>query len=439
MDWQEKLAESKALSTKALEIYSDKEAGGEDKVKAEKMFEDSKVLLAEASKMQELTSMAARYDEIVQTVTTEEDAADAARPTGFKSFGDYLLTIFANTFHNRYDPRLKVWGGDAGEKPVSNKTASTGWASEQKADMQEGIGASGGFLVPDEYIPQLQMLEPEPSIVRQRASIIPMRRRAVRIPVLDQTGGASGTPAWMGGLLGKWTEEGGTKTETEPLFKQVELVAHKLVLYTEATDELLDDSAIPLEAFLGNMYRTAIDWYEERSFLQGTGAGQPLGVINAGATITVARQAQHVFGLVDLINMLENFMGSDPVWMITRQGLSNLMQLNGPAANPSYVFMPSARDGMPGYLFGYPVIFSEHSMGIGTAGDVLLADWSKYLIGDRQAVTIDSSKHYKFQNDITSWRAVHRVGGQPWLSAPITLADGTAQISPFVILGDKST
>ena len=125
--------------------------------------------------------------------------------------------------------------------------------------------------------------------------------------------------------------------------------------------------------------------------------------------------------------------------MITQAGLSNLLQLNGPAANPSYVFMPSARDGVPSTLFGYPVFYNEHCSAVGVAGDVILADWSKYLIGDRQAISIDSSKHFRFQNDITAWRAVHRVDGQPWLSDYFTLADGTATVSPFVILGDKTT
>jgi HK97 family phage major capsid protein len=62
-----------------------------------------------------------------------------------------------------------------------------------------------------------------------------------------------------------------------------------------------------------------------------------------------------------------------------------------------------------------------------------------YLVGDRQQVTIDATNVYRFRYDVTSWRAVHRVDGQPWLSQPVTLADGAHQISPFVILGDVAT
>ncbi len=33
-----------------------------------------------------------------------------------------------------------------------------------------------------------------------------------------------------------------------------------------------------------------------------------------------------------------------------------------------------------------------------------------------------------------TWRVVERVDGQPWIEKPITLQDGTTQVSPFVAL-----
>jgi len=436
---QDKFDESTRLVQDAMAILGNPEATAEEKANAGEMHTDAKVLMAEGEAMKGLGNLSANLAELARTAPIV-DGADPVRPQGFKSFGELLVSIHGTTFSPYADPRLKVWHGDKGEVSTAGM-AMTGWAgkSQQQKDLIESIGASGGFLVPTETIPQLQMYDSDMLAVRPRATVIPMRRRSLQMPVLDQTGGASGTPAWFGGLLGKWTEEAGSKTETEPSFKQIELVAHKLVLYTEASDELLADSAVALEALLGALYRGAINWYEERAFVQGTGAGQPLGIINAGATITVARAATGAFGLTDLVDMVESFRGSNPIWMINQSGLSNLLLLNGPATNPSYVFMPSARDGVPSTLFGYPVFYNEHCPLVGTAGDVILADWSKYLIGDRQAITIDSSKHFRFQNDITAWRAVHRVDGQPWLSAPFTLADGTSQVSPFVILGAKDT
>jgi len=310
--------------------------------------------------------------------------------------------------------------------------------------MVENIGARGGFLVPVEQQEQLYGGDPMRPPIRSRSTMIPMRRRQINIPVLDQTGTTASQPHWFGGMLATWTEEAASKTQSDPTFRQVKLVAHKLICYTRASDELLDDSAVSLDAFLrGPMgFGGAIDWYSEYAFLQGTGAGQPLGVINAGATISVTATASPPAPAslyTDLVNMLESFLpGANGVWMVNQRHMSDLLTMNGPTGNASYLW-GSAMDGVPGTLLGYPVIFTEKLPGPGTSGSIVLADWRYYLIGDRQAVTIDSSNHELFQYDQTSWRAVARLDGQPWLSAPLTLSDGTAQVSPFVILGAKST
>jgi HK97 family phage major capsid protein len=301
----------------------------------------------------------------------------------------------------------------------------------------EQTGATGGFLVPVEFRPELMGAVYEANPIRERATVIPMRRRQLAMPTLDQTGTTAGETRQHGGIVASWTEEATAKAETQPGFRQINLVAHKLVCYTEASDELLADEAVGLVAFLsGPMgFAGAIRWEEEYTFLQGTGAGQPLGILNAGATITVARATANQINIADIFQMVSQHHGDSPVWHISRAAMPQLLNLNGPAANPSYFWQPSLREGVPGTLMGFPLVWTEKLPALGTAGDIALCDWSYYLVGDRQATTIDSSMHYRFQYDLTAWRAVHRVDGQPWLSAPLTLADGTTQISPFVILG----
>ena len=183
----------------------------------------------------------------------------------------------------------------------------------------------------------------------------------------------------------------------------------------------------------------AIRWEEEYTFLRGTGAGQPLGIVNAGATYRQTRAAAGAIGIVDILNMVSHHQGSNPMWHITRAAMPQILQLNGPAANPSYLWIMSARDRMPMSLMGFPVDWTEKLPALGSEGDICLCDWAHYLVGDRQSITIESSQHYRFRYDLMAWRAVHRVDGQPWLSAPITIADGSWQISPFVILDDTVT
>ena len=147
-----------------------------------------------------------------------------------------------------------------------------------------------GFLVPIEQQNVLQGVMGEGSLIRGRATRIPMARRQINLPVLDQTGTTAGVPHWFGGMRFYWAEEASQKTESDANFRQVSLVAHKLIGYTRASDELVEDSAISLDAFLSGPlgFAGGMSWMEDFAFLQGTGAGQPLGVINAGATSGVA-------------------------------------------------------------------------------------------------------------------------------------------------------
>jgi HK97 family phage major capsid protein len=267
----------------------------------------------------------------------------------------------------------------------------------------------------------------------------------MRVPVLDQTGAPTAGSSYYGGAVAKWTEEATAKEETEPKFRQMELVANKLVVYTEASDELLADSAIPLESLLQQLFRGTILNVEEWAFIQGTGAGQPLGVVTAntftgaGPTIVITRNAANTIDIQnDIFNMVAAFQGRSPIWIAHQSTMPQILALNGPVGNPSYVWIGNGRDAQPTTLMGYPIYFVENALPLGTMGDLILADLSKYLIGDRQMVTIDASKHYRFQYDLTSWRAVHRVDGRPWLSAPITYRDGVTTVSPFVVLGDTA-
>ena len=438
MTIKERLEKALLLFAEAKSILNDPEASAEDRGKVEGMIEDAKALKREAASLTEIENEAEAH--LKQVAEDAKKGADKAKPvredrSEFKDWGEFLYSAWrANHKDGSFravDPRLQ-WFKDEG-KPG---------AAESKVPMVESVGASGGFLVPVEFIPNLLSVLGEGGLVRPRATVIPMRRRQISMPVLDQTGTTAGKPHWFGGMRFYWHEEAVVKTTTEAEFRKILLTAYKLIGYTYASDELLDDSAISLAAFLSGPlgFVGGVQWMEDYAFINGTGAGQPLGVINAGGTITVPRVAAAAVGIVDLLNMLESFLPSaSGVWFYTQSGLRELMEISGPAGNASYVFMPSAREGTPATLFGMPAIATEKVPLLGTAGDFILADWRYYLIGDRQATTVESTQYDRWKYDETSWRVTHRVDGQPWLSTPLTYQDGTTQVSPFVILGDKTT
>ena len=423
--WLEK---SNEMFHKIKERLNDETATTEQLNEVESMQELARGYKMRALKLSEIEKAALEPTDLLTQEIEGTGDVPFVETKGFKGWEDFIVAVAGSAKHNgmKYDPRLTFF----------KEQVDSGHETKQ---MVESVGASGGFLVPSEFIAQMQGEIAESSVVRRQGpTIIRMRRRQVNIPVLDQTGATANQGHWFGGLLGYWEEEAAEKTKSEPKFRQVSLVAHKLILYTRASDELLDDSAISLADFLSGPMGMAgaTAWHEDWAFLRGTGAGQPLGIINAPATITEPRFGAGAIVFDDLADMMQDFLPSARgAWTITQTAMSGMIQLNGPAANPSYIWQPSAREGIPSMIMGMPVYWTEKLPTLGNAGDILLADMAYYLVGDRQATTVESTQFDYWRYDQTSWRCVHRVDGQPWLSAPWTLADGTSQISPFVIVG----
>jgi HK97 family phage major capsid protein len=332
-----------------------------------------------------------------------------------KSFADYLMAV-------KRDDQKRL----------------TSVYNTKAVAQSEDSGTVGGYLVPTEYVARLMAVAGEDAVVRPRAYIQPMVAREQEIPALDQqTAPTAGNTSFYGGVQAIWTAEGGTFTKENANFKLIRLVAHKLAGYTLASNELQADSATALESLLMKLFGGAIGWYEDSAFLSGDGVAKPLGVTQAPGTISVTRSAGgNDFDPADIGAMLKRLLPTSTrkaVWVMHPYLLPSLLALSvGTSGFQTWV--NNLRDAAPMTLLGLPVIFSEKMATAGTAGDVLLADFSYYVIGDRQSINIASSEHYAFLSGQTVWKFEERVDGQPWMKSAITLSDASSTVSPFVLL-----
>lgn len=303
--------------------------------------------------------------------------------------------------------------------------------------------SDGGFLIPEILRAEVLRLGLEKAVVRSRARVIPMDSLTVSFPKIDSTSNVSSV---YGGIVGFWTEEGATLSESSPKFGKVELKANKLVLYTEVPTELIRDSRPAMDAFLGEIFPEAMTWFEDVAFFVGGGVGEPLGFLNAPANIAVTRSAT-VAGdnveWVDIVNMFSRMLPQSldrAVWVISPDVLPSLLTMTLPG-NVAPVIMGggawasgSSRPSM--YMLGLPIIVSEKARAIGSAGDINLVDFGFYLLGDRQAMSARQSEDFKFDQDKIAFRVIERLDGRPWLDAPVTPQNNGATLSPFVQLTD---
>jgi HK97 family phage major capsid protein len=426
---KDRVGKAKALYEEAIRLVEE----GTDPDAAQK----ARGLMDEAELLKESVVQAQDVLDVAAERIGEMDALAGRQVPGSRKFAD--LGEFLHAIWQAENPR-NTKGPDPRLVYFDEEKAG----GHEAKDMSGNVGEDGGYLIPVEQRTELMSVSPEDAIVRPRAQIIRMTRRQIDIPVLDQSGTTASKPHWFGGLQFYWQEEGAEKTESDPKFKAVTLTARELIGYTRAPNALVDDAAISLNDFFsGPMgFAGGVAWMEDDAFLTGTGVGQPLGVLNSPCIVSVARTAKagHVT-YTDLARMRAAFLatGGSGVWVINQGLMDEIITLNGPAGNPSYVWAPNAATGLPGTLLGLPVFWTEKTPAPGSAGDVLLANFPFYLVGDRQATTIDSTQYDQWKYNKTSWRVVHRVDGQPWLAQPLTLKDGSTQISPFVRLSGKST
>lgn len=351
------------------------------------------------------------------------DDGGAADPS-HKSFGDFLLAI------KRNDTRRLATVYKARREDGDTK------------DMAEASGAAGGYLVPTEHLTPLLKVAGMQSPVYQRVTKVPVSRDAGEWPALDQfvapTAG-SGNSALAGGVTSATTAELGTLTETQAAFVNVEWRIHKIGGFVEVSNELIADSPESIEALLTSLFGIAVAAKNERNILRGSGVGEPLGILNAAATIGVTTATDNVFALADALAMRSRFktVGGSPVWVIHPGMWADIGVFETAQGGAAWLAGGGIAGATPNNLLGYPIIESEH-MPAPNTDDVLLADLSGYVLFERQQLAIAFSEHAAFTADKGTWRFTARNDGQPWLKSVITLADpgGSYTVSPFVYHND---
>ena len=387
-------------------------------------------------KKAELDALDKRIDRLT-AVEVAEAAGDAVTPAvarrggltvpqgpaakrDFESLGEFMAAVRFNPNDQRLNFVESVGADGEDNSEIS--------AELNMGDHQTG----GGFLVPTQFRSDILKVEPQDALVRPRANVIPAGSppdAALTIPALDQTGANPGNI--FGGVQVQWIEEGGDKPETDTDFGSVTLSPHEVAGTTVVTDKMLRNWQAA-SSFLENLLRGAVTQAEDYAFIRGDGIGKPLGALNASATKYVARSTANTINYLDLANMVARLLmrgATQPVWSMPQQLLPTLVTLQDPSGR--YIWKPDARDGFAGTLLGYPVRWNNRMPALGTKGDVLLADWSYYLIKDGSGPFVAASEHVLFRQNKTVIKVFWNVDGKPWLTAPLKEENGW-EVSPFV-------
>jgi HK97 family phage major capsid protein len=308
-----------------------------------------------------------------------------------------------------------------------------------RASMNETVPSSGGFLVPSQTAAGIHNVALESEIILPRAFVQPMTSNEIKIPAMAIGSHAS---ALMGGFTASYTAESGTINEANPKTRTMTLMAKKLTGMLRFTSELTAD--IPGgEGQIIEMCGKGLGWYRDTGFFSGTGAGQPLGILNSPCLVTVAKETgQKAFTICyeNLTKMMARmYAGSfkNSIWIAHQSCIPQLLTLSlAVGVGGSAIPVMSETNGQFNMLTR-PVIFTEKTPALGNKGDILLVDLSQYVVGLRSEIRFDTSIHVAFATDEILARLIARYDGQPLWSEALTLADGATTVSPFVTLADR--
>ena len=335
------------------------------------------------------------------------------------------------------------------ESVVQAIESATGKTKEVRlAETDADYMKQGGYLVPTEFMATLLEKQQETAVIRSRATYIPMQTNSIQIPYVAESSRAS---SLFGGIIIYRPGEAESKTASKPAFGRLQLTLKKLVGLVDVTDELLEDSPISIAPLINRMFGQAITFTEEEDFINGTGVGQALGILASGALVTVAKEGGQAAATIVAANIVKMFSRLHPpsysnaIWM-ANMGTFPQLSILSIAVGTGGTTLWQPANGLAGApnqtIMGLPLFLTEHCQALGTVGDIVLADWSQYLIGGKAGggVQTASSMHLYFNYDKTVYRFVLRYDGQPWWQTTLTPKHGGAgaTMSPFVALATRA-
>lgn len=397
-----------------------------DALQAEKQEISAALLVEEKRRELERTAPAA----VSQGVTVHSRAID--KPWGYDTapqspqsvaLGEFLQAVHRSATGQGTDERLLIGAAAQG--------------------MGAAVGADGGFLV-GQSVSDRVMLRVMGGQIMSRISPIPLEAGtdSIALNVVNETSRATGSR--FGGVQGYWIDEGTAPTASRPRLAKVELKLRGLAALGYATNELLRNAAA-LDSVMTRAFGEELKFLAENAIFRGSGAGQPLGLLNAPALITVPAEVGQ--GAATIVKENVDKMWArmyaparqNAIWLINQDiepQLDDLQMGVGVGGVPVYLPPGGLSETPHARLKGRPVIPVEYASTLGAVGDIVLTSFDDYL-AIQEAVQQASSMHVAFTTNEMAFRAVMYVDGQhAWRSA-LTPFQGTNTLSPIVTLAAR--
>lgn len=348
-----------------------------------------------------------------------------AKPV-YANIGEQLSDVFALTTKNADAPKA----ADRFQKVVN---AASGAST--------GIDAEGGYLVETDKANNIIETAIETGVFTSRCSRQPVGPNSDSFSYYaaddrDRSDGKiNGVQVYRKGEATTMTQGGKATLEER------ELRLEDMYGLVYMTNRMLKD-APAMAAYTQRVLRKQLSFKLDQELYEGTGSGRCLGIMGSDALVTVAKETDQTADTIvaaNILKMFYRFYGdmSKAAWFVNRDTLPQYPQMT---IGNQPIFIPggSFTNAPHGVLLGLPIVPVEFCETLGDKGDIILADWSEYLLIEKGGVEAQSSIHVKFLTDETAFRFIMRNNGQPIHDSAITPLNGSNTLSPFVTLAARA-
>lgn len=411
------------------------------------MQNTKKTLLEQADGLIENGKFGAELTEIQNQIKTVSEQIDQVSAVAAASaVGATVEEKPAEPVQNEKKPE-KVFNS-LGEQLRAIRNAASGNVDERLYKVnndvkgaQTGVGSDGGYAIQEDFAGVILDTAAETGEILKRVNrhTISANSNSMRWVTTDET---DISETVFGGVQMHWATEGGTVNASKPKFKEVKCDLEKMMGFAYVTSEMLEDVAF-MSSFLSRCFTVATQRLLESAIIGGSGSGQPLGILESDATVEVAKETSQAAATINTDNILKMWQRgyhryrNNMVWLCHPDCEEQLQRLE---MNGDSIWMPEGGLTVAPYqrVLGRPVIYTDQCSALGTAGDILLADLSKYILLTKGSARQDWSMHVEFLTDQQCFRMVLRCNGRPEVDAPVTLKNTTLTRSPFVTLADRA-
>ena len=283
-----------------------------------------------------------------------------------------------------------------------------------KAALEQGTDTAGGYLVPpQEFVAALIQKIDDMVWIRSRATKFTLRMaKTLGFPSLDNDPSDA-----------DWTPEvGQSQEDTAMSFGKREFEPHKLSKRIKPSMKLLANSAVPIVQLIINRLAYKFGITEEKHYLTGNGASQPLGLFTASdAGISTGRDVSEEMtttaitadGLINVKYSLKGQYWKKAEWLFHRDAMKQIAKLK--STTNEYLFRDSLRAGEPDMLLGRPIMMSEYAPNTFADGLYvgMLGDFSHYWIVDALDMSIQRLDELYAENDQVGFIGRKETDGMP--------------------------